>query len=426
MQLLKKFYSEKIIMWFYILFPIVEILTSFVIVNTTTSFTPGMIYKTLFILYGVIYLVFIDKNSRKLNLAILGLFAIATITHTVITIEGYTLGNLITKANQLLKYICFPISLWFLYRYVSNGNKLHMKTFVICAAIYGGSMILARVTGTAMPTYDSKPNGGHSGWIYSGNELSSLLAIFYPVVIYYLAKNKDKLGVLSLLVSTYALLAIGTKTAFLSLFIYMIGFLIWGIIKHKEEIGKSFIFIVVILAIVTAACVPCSPTLTEINERINKATQTSSGEGSEKPTTEEVMDNLIFNGRSEYLAMQMEKYQKASVPEKLFGLSGDEKPVYDNGEYMIIERDFHDLTITYGIIGIIIYMIPIIIILVNFFKRFIKFFKDEFNTYNFVIGITLLTLLGIAFIVGHVLLVPTVAIFLSALFANLANLEESK
>ena len=58
---------------------------------------------------------------------------------------------------------------------------------------------------------------GISGWIYSGNELSAMMSLFYPIVIYYAAKYKSLSFMFILAVMTYGLLVIGTKTALIGL-----------------------------------------------------------------------------------------------------------------------------------------------------------------------------------------------------------------
>lgn len=426
MNLLQKLYNKKIVICFYILLPIIEIITSYVVENLNISITPGMIYKTLFILYGVVFLIFLDKEYRKKNLIMLGILGIGIILHTIVTVEAFTIAALFTKATQLLKYICFPIALWFLYRYVKTGNKLDIKILVYVSAIYGTMMILAFITGTYMPTYPSKPDAGHSGWIYSGNELSTLFAMFYPIVIYYLAENKNKLCIFTAVVSTYGLLAIGTKTALLALIITLIAFALWGVLKIKENIGRNFLFIVIILVITVLVTATYFPTLTEVGVKISKAEKITENIEDENEQKEQLINSFIFNGRSEYLKEQDELWKNSGFTQQLFGLAGENKPVDANNKYTIIERDFHDLVITYGIIPTIIYFIPMITVLSEFAIRFIRNIKKEFNTYNFTLGVVIVMMLGVAYIVGHTLLVPTVTVFLALVMANLNPMEENE
>lgn len=426
MSFLQKLYNKKIVICFYILLPIIEIITSYVVENLNTAITPGMIYKTLFILYGVVFLLIIDKEYRKNNLILLGTIAIGMVLHTIVTTENLTIGMLLTKATQILKYICFPIALWFLYRYIKRGNKLDIKILVIVSAILGTMMVLAIITGTDMPTYLSTPSAGHSGWIHSGNELSTIFAMLYPIVIYYLAKNKNKLGIYAVIVSSYGLLAIGTKTALLALIITLITFGIWGIIKVKEDIGKNYIFIILMLILVILTTTTYFPTLAGINKKIATAEEMTVETEENSDHKEKLIDNFVFSGRSEYLKEQLDIWCKSGIDEKLFGLAGENKPVNDDNKYAIIERDFHDLVITYGIVPTIVYFVPMIIVLLEFAIRFFKNIKQEFNTYNFTIGIVIAMMLGVAYIVGHTLLVPTVSILLALVIANLNSVEETE
>lgn len=424
MKLLEKLYNQKIITSIYVLLPIIEIITSYMITNMEITVTPGIIYKTLFLLYGVSYLILVDKKYRKTNCIMLGLFGVMMILHTVITIESFTIAAIFVKISQSLKYLCFPIVLWFLYRYIQNGNKLDIKTIMICAIIYGGTMIIGWITGTYMPTYNTRPDAGHSGWIYSGNELSSILSMFYPIIIYYTARYKNKLGIMALFLTTYGLLAIGTKTAFLALIISILAFLIFGIIKFKKQIGKNLVFIMSILVITIMGVFTYFPTLTEIAERVNIAKSEVEETISKENQQSEIVDNFVFNGRTQFLDIQQKKFDQVSIPQKMFGLNGEDKPANENKEYKLIERDFHDLIITYGVIPTILYFIPFAIIGVSFALRFFKNFKKEFNTYNFSLGVSIMMTLGVAYIVGHVLLVPTVTIFLCFVLAKLHDESE--
>ena len=48
---LEKLYCENVLKWFCILLPIVEAMTTYMILHLNMRVTIGMIYKTLFLLY---------------------------------------------------------------------------------------------------------------------------------------------------------------------------------------------------------------------------------------------------------------------------------------------------------------------------------------------------------------------------------------
>ena len=76
---IEKIYDEKVINWFYILLPLVEVMTTYMVLHCNTSITVGVVYKTLYLGYCIGYLVFFDKEKRALTLSVLGLFLVSTV-----------------------------------------------------------------------------------------------------------------------------------------------------------------------------------------------------------------------------------------------------------------------------------------------------------------------------------------------------------
>ena len=62
-----RLYSPRFIEMFFILFPIIEVLTSILKRNFNVRFSPGIVYKAIFLIYAVIYLVVINKKNRKIE-----------------------------------------------------------------------------------------------------------------------------------------------------------------------------------------------------------------------------------------------------------------------------------------------------------------------------------------------------------------------
>lgn len=419
MEKLQKIYSSKIVQAIFIILPFVEFITSYMVMNVDFPITLGVVYKSLFLLYGIVYLVFVDKDNRKWNLILLGLFAVTILANIFITLSSFSISALMNKAVSLTKYMCLPITLFFLYRYLKNGNEFSLKTLVYSAGIYATSILISAITGTALPTYDTAPERGISGWIYSGNELSAMMALFYPIVIYYAAKYKSLSFMYILAVTTYGLLVIGTKTALIGLVCSIVAILIFSIIAFiwkRKKIAKSALIITVILTIAVGIAMPYSPSYKYIEGKINKLISQNEQKEEDGEKEQSGVENLIFNGREKYVYEQKQLAADASPLEVLVGLKDEHRVIDDTGNYTIVERDFHDVKFGYGLIGLAIYLIPIFIIAMSFFIRLFKNFKKEFTVRNFCVGLSGLLGLGIAYIVGHVLLAPTVAMFLGAIF----------
>lgn len=414
---IKNIYEPKWVEMFYILLPLVEVITTFSIIKYDASITLGMIYKTLFIMYSIGYLLLIDKKNKFINYIFMGILLIVSIINIITTIDNYTLKTLIVKLTDISKYICFPTVLMFLYKYTLNGKKVRLITLVYSATIYATVIVLAKITGTALPTYGSFPDIGQSGWFYSGNEISVLMAMFYPIVIYFVSKYKRPILIFSTVVMTYGLLEIGTKTSFLAITLTVGITLLYSAYRYlttKFEISKNMLIISMFLIITIILTSNTSPSLKFISDRIEIANIKAKEDKSIS-----AIDNLLFNGREKYVEKQMEVYNNAGIVEKMFGIKDINKVKDEKGVYIIVERDTYDILIKYGIFGLIIYFAPIIIIFILFAKKVFSNFKEECNEKNYVISLSIALALGISYIAGHVLLAPTVAIFLAVIFSKL-------
>ena len=82
---IEKIYDEKVINWFYILLPLVEVMTTYMVLHCNTSIPVGVVYKTLYLGYCIGYLVFFDKEKRALTLSVLGLFLVSTVINFFVT-----------------------------------------------------------------------------------------------------------------------------------------------------------------------------------------------------------------------------------------------------------------------------------------------------------------------------------------------------
>ena len=52
---LQKIYSSKVVQAIFIILPFVEFITSYMVLNIDFPITLGVVYKTLFLIYGLVY-----------------------------------------------------------------------------------------------------------------------------------------------------------------------------------------------------------------------------------------------------------------------------------------------------------------------------------------------------------------------------------
>ena len=125
-----RLYSPRFIEMFFILFPIIEVLTSILKRNFNVRFSPGIVYKAIFLIYAVIYLVVINKKNRKI-LSVL-MLAIVAFGATNLCVIGLSFDSL----SNLSNLITFVLSVMFFYAYIGNGNKIRIESVVYCVLVY--------------------------------------------------------------------------------------------------------------------------------------------------------------------------------------------------------------------------------------------------------------------------------------------------
>ena len=123
-----------------------------------------------------------------------------------------------------------------------------------------------------------------------------------------------------------------------------------------------------------------------------------------------IVDNVIFSSRLNFLKIDSKIYKESNIADKFFGigLTGDDKVDYPFEKRS--ELDFCDLFLRYGILGFILYMLPIVILLIKMIKIcFIEKLKNIDNIlplYSIFIGSV------ISAFAGHVISSPAVSIYL--------------
>lgn len=409
-KFLDKLYSEKTIKLLLIIFPFVELATSISIIKFNFSITPGKIYKLFLLFYTVFYMIFIDKNSRKLSYPIIGALGICAICNIIFTVESFSIANIYIKALELCGFVAFPIYTLFFITYVKNGNKISVKTLITVAAIYSLVIFIADITGTAFASrYNS--DYGKKGWFFSANEIGQLLTILYPIVVYSLITTPSISRGVSVFLSTYALLNIGTKAALFGVVGTVVCFIAYGIFSYitKKQNVKNTISVCLVLLIVMAPLLPFTPTYKYL-----KAQYVGSSSSDQMDATED----LIFTGRQYKLNKQLANYNSSSLINKLFGIEESLKEVGEGEKYFIVERDFHDTLFNYGIVGLAIYIAVLLIVLVPFGIYILKDIKKNCKLYSYTLILSSGLVLVAAYISGHTLSSLAVSLFVGVILSK--------
>lgn len=441
---MNKIYNNEIISRFIVLQPIIDIVTSLLINELSMSISLGMLIRFLFLVYAGIYLL---KSKNKKILTFLVLLFIYCITSLIGNYYVKTGFSIFTHLVFLVKMVYFPVTLLFFYTYFKAKKLLNSKVFIHISIIMGLSLILSLITNTSYCSYVEVKKcikGGVVGWFNSANEISVILSSLLGLTLINYLKKGKKLSYIVMLIVVAFLCVIGTKTAILAivgiLLTYVVYYLLslikgkYKIIMFKRVLSVLPILIVLILLI---NVLPIHYNLVEsykyastelIKEKENEY-ETDQKEEYESKYEEEnkneiIYNQIIFQGRSDYIAANKKIYLKSSIFSKLFGITNQGNYYENNAPFRINERDFHDSIMLYGIVGFILIMIlPFVIfvkIIINIKKNIEVLLNDEF----IILGITTGLVLGISYLAGHVLFQPAVCIYFSYLIVALIKKSE--
>lgn len=122
---------------------------------------------------------------------------------------------------------------------------------------------------------------------------------------------------------------------------------------------------------------------------------------------------VLLSGRNNYFKKTLTKYEQGSTIDKIFGIGYISQKGNTVTESKLVEIDYFDIFFCHGILGTLIYMLPLAIVIFisikNFFTKFINNIKNNlliFALYSIAIGF------GIALMAGHVFTAPAVSMFL--------------
>ena len=404
---MQKLSKEKIFYIWLLLQPIIDLIVSLTIRNSDSSITIGIILRGLFLLTLLLVTIFSKKIKNKKNIyAYFIVLFVYFILYMLIRINenSFSFGLIVSEVKYIFKYFYYPIVLLTMYQlkdYFELDNDKLKKILVINLFIITFSIILSYLTNSAYSSYGNG-NSGIVGWFYSANEIGAILVILYPYT--FLIKNNKQVifNTIVMLLTIISSIYMGTKTTYfgiiLSLVFYIIYILLFKIkdsVKAKYKV--SYITLSVIL-LVTLSFI--SPMFKNIENTTNEY----------KDNDNVIVDNVIFSSRLNFLKIDSKIYKESNIADKVFGigLTGDDKVDYPFEKRS--ELDFCDLFLRYGILGFILYVLPIVILLIKMIKIcFIEKLKNIDNIlplYSIFIGSV------ISAFAGHVISSPAVSIYL--------------
>ncbi|MDE7550960.1 O-antigen ligase family protein [Bacillus tropicus] len=441
-------YFPHFLLLFIVFQPILDLLTSFSIYVLHMSATVGIVVRFAFMLLALGYLLLHHKQqgAKKyiLYLCLFGIVLAIGLVNNLMIKSPVSLGE---EVKFIMKSV-YPIVLLFGYiialKELKNNEFAFHKIityFLYATLILSISIITAMATGTDFPSYPNSKIGSR-GWFFAGNDLSSIFAIMFPIVVLYSVHKTTSFSKVYYWIPTvlamYASIMIGTKVGYGAIVITLgiaLFFLFIEYMMHRKKEGKGFTYLVntIVAAVVLGGLLvltPQTPIAKNMSihlqiyeykksvqdEKDRKEGKVVKEEHKQGELTDSEMKSLIYSDRDKFLKVYKQYYKEAPLSQKLFGMGYA-------GNYTtkmkLVEMDFHDLFFAFGIVGFLMYLLPLLYFGIKIFIRLITNFKKLFSVKHMLLASTLVLSLGIGFMSGHVLTAPAVSIFFVVILAYL-------
>ena len=176
--------KDKILNYIIYLMPVIDAL------NTIVGTKLSLIIRSLFLLGFVIYFLFFCKSDNKKNLIYMFLtIVIFSISYIIYNYFLNGFSNFIGEITSLIKFIYLPILLICLCGYCKDKNINTLNLMINMAYLYALLIVVPTMLGHGLKSYDYYKLG-YSGLFYSPNEISNILVILLPFVIFGIFKYK--------------------------------------------------------------------------------------------------------------------------------------------------------------------------------------------------------------------------------------------
>lgn len=445
-------YSFMYILVAFIVFqPLIDMLTTVTVKTMNLPISFGILMRLAYMFamaLWVLYALRFSQYAKWILYYLIGL-AILVLGNFLMNMQLKDPYYMMQEVTFYSKAIYFPIVLLGLILVFEQLAKERIKlqavliqAFTIVGATIGTVFLVSFLTGTAMSNYGWYKTGWKA-WFLSGNEIGSTMAILLPVTALY-AMNKMKswqqlYAWIPFILLAFGMILLGTKVGYGGILITLIAVIGVSLIQMfwtREQPRPYSIRTMItasVLLIGLLVTTPFTPVYSNIfgqmqflgvtQQQIDEALGEEGEEGEGIEMTAEQFENLVFSSREVYRADYGHYWQRATLGQKLFGMGYAglyEHPTEDNpNRPNIVEMDFHDYFYSFGIIGFLYIVAPIMYLTVTFLARFFRRFKNNCNAFYLMSGVSYVIGLGIALTAGHVLMAPAVSIYLAFLLALL-------
>ncbi len=400
-----KIFQKKLLLWLMLATPFIDLLNGFFEFELRINISPGVIIRTIILLFILYMYIKVDKSNLLKLLFIISIFLIQLL------ILNFTQKVNLFSDISFISKIYYNIFLIFISGKVLKDEYENYDTYIDTLANVGVivsiSLLITKTIGVGVSSYGEA--GGYKGLYMGTNDLTAVFIMTFPFMLYKLIKGNNKLVFpILVILSGLNIIMIGTKTAIVFLIIITL-FFIYNTVFKKFSIKGLIIILgsIIIFTFIFKHFMWDIFKSSIIERQIYFIKQTD-------------ILSYLLSGRNLTMMRCMEYFSS----NLFFIFFGTGFTVGSNfiGSFLtghgMIEMDLLDILYFYGIIIFSIVFIPII-------KCFIKGIKVLINNGNLkyrLIALVYIIIVVISFLGGHVLLSPLAGIYFAILYGMLKNI----
>ena len=414
-----------------------------------------------------LYLLFTLRGSERKSFIFwmlgIGLVCALHIANTIRTGPvslGFDISYTAKVAQMPILAVCFMYSI----KNDQTRNQAYWGLF-FAAGITAAALGLSVLTGTANCTYGE--GLGVSGWVIDDNRCAnSIILVTLAAFSIFCAVKSDKpfVDIAVPVIAAVVLIANGTMTCYMSIFVIFIGFAVFLLLEKKIRgcnLNRLAVIALVAVAIASAAAYPLTPkykikqtqsdfaelTQDDFNDELGAlGYDLDSMSNEEKLSNPEIHTALedyywkclwiitpnmferfnideimlkydlttdaatLIDTRTIKNAYASLMWDHSDTLTKLFGI--DISDIWLTGG-MDLENDWPAIRYYYGYVGFAAYAAFILYFVYLIIRRLCRDFKGSFTADNFILLVTFALLIGLAQYSGAVLRRPNVSIYLA-------------
>lgn len=414
---------QNMIILFIILQPIIDAITSLNIVYGKKAITIGIIIRTIFMVVCAVIGVIKAKKKYKIIMCIYYCVLFSYMLYFLVNsyIQNGT-SLIFLQIKGLVKSFYLPIILVALIPIFEESKiNIDKRILKITLMIYVIIIFISSIIGIGFPTYKTGDKAGTVGLFYSANEIGAILCLLSPFLIADFARRKlISIDIICLLLFIFAVLELGTKVPYFGLIILFVSLIFTCLInakikKEKFLLKKTGVFLSIIISVyLITGLTPVGENLTKIYGDVFPVTKKIfQGNTPETPQLKkfesfEELKTTTVSERNDYLKENKEKFINGDLNVKLMGIGFIENTNGEIREIKLAEMDYYDILFCNGILGSILFAIPILAFIV-YFIRYTLLNKSKI-TIEFIYSMAMAVVVSL--LAGHVLNSPAVCIYI--------------